>query len=267
MEQRTFERFRQIVYENSGIALGPNKQALVAARIGKRMRQLGIAAHKDYLNFLTQGEQHDELIYLVDVISTNVTSFYREPEHFGFIREVVSRWLAAGQRRFRFWSAACSTGEEPYSLAMALADVMESYDCDCKILASDISTAALRRCHAGTYAVHKLKGLPRSEQDRWFERSHDGEQDAITIKPAIRKMVVFTRLNLSQPPFPMAGPFDMVLCRNVMIYFDNLVRKRLLDEVFRLVRPDGYLLVGHAESLTGMMSSFKSLRPSIYVKR
>ncbi|HEY3323301.1 MAG TPA: protein-glutamate O-methyltransferase CheR [Planctomycetota bacterium] len=267
MEQKTFEQFRRIVYEHSGIALGENKQALVAARIGKRMRQLGIGTHADYLKYVTADGQQDEVVHLLDVISTNVTSFFREPAHFDFVRAAVSRWLAQGQRRFRFWSTACATGEEPYSLAMVLAETMRGYEVDCRILATDISTGALRKCRAGTYPVEKLEHVPQSALRHWFKLSREGEQTVATVSPLLQKMIVFTRLNLSQPPFPMKGPFDLVLCRNVMIYFNNAGRRRLLDEIYRTVRTDGYLLVGHAESLTGLVSSFKAIRPSIYTKR
>lgn len=266
MDARTFNKFREIIYEKSGITLGPGKEALVSARVGKRMRTLKMNDHKEYLNRVIQDSTGEEIVQLLDVISTNVTSFFREDAHFHFITEQLHKWLANGQRRFRFWSAASSTGEEPYSLAITLSEAFSGYTVDVKILATDISTRVLQKCREGCYGADKVKPVQKGLRERYFTRAQGEDGPLYTVKPILREMVVFQRLNLSTPPFPMKGPFDMVLCRNVMIYFDDTVRKNLLAEIHRLLKPGGNLIVGHAESLTGMLSKFHSVRPSVYVK-
>lgn len=266
MDTHVFEKFRNIVYEKSGIFLREGKESLVCARVGKRMRDLELDEHRDYLEYLTKDQTGEEMVHLLDAISTNVTSFFREPNHFDFLGEVVSRWIAQGQSRFRFWSAACSSGEEPYSMAMALAETLQTAGSpvDVKILATDISTRMLEKSRQGTYDEERIKTVPAALRGRYLERHRDNGSYA--VKETLRRLIVFKRLNLSDPPFPLTGPLDIVFCRNVMIYFDNTVRKRLLDELHRLLKPGGYLMVGHAESLTGLLSDFKIVCPSIYIK-
>ncbi|MCE5229374.1 methyltransferase domain-containing protein [bacterium] len=266
MEAQTFRKFRDIVYAHSGISLGDGKEALVSARVGKRLRALNISDHKGYLKYLEQDGSGEEIVQLLDAISTNVTHFFREPVHFDFVRDCMAKWLGAGQTRFRFWSAACSTGEEPYSLAITLREALGNRQADVKILATDISTRVLNSARAGIFELDKLAKVPPALRDRYFERPDDGRANNRAVRADLRRMIVFQRLNLANPPFPMRGPLDAVFCRNVMIYFDNRVRAALLAEIVRLLKPGGYLFVGHAESLTGMMADLKSVKPSIYVK-
>lgn len=263
MDRKTFDKFRKLIYEQSGISLGPHKEALVSARVGKRMRALGIPEHSVYLRHVAQDETGAEIVSLIDAISTNVTSFFRESTHFDFLGEVFSKWLAQGQYRFRFWSAASSSGEEPYSMAMTLLEALKGRNADVRILATDISTNVLEQCRQGAYRPEKLEKVPVALRERYFQRNGSGEY---TAKQSLKNLLLFRRVNLSTPPFPMRGPLDVVFCRNVMIYFDNKVRHQLLEEIHRLLKPGGYVIVGHTESLTGMISTFKSIRPSIYVK-
>ncbi|HOX06989.1 MAG TPA: protein-glutamate O-methyltransferase CheR [Planctomycetota bacterium] len=266
MEAKVFEAFRDLIYERSGITLRDGKESLVQARVGKRMRALGLDDHRQYLELVTGDESGEEVVQLLDAISTNVTKFFREPEHFEFLARVVGEWLRAGQRRFRFWSAASSTGEEPYTMAMTLLETPGAAGTDMKLLATDISTRVLEKAQAGEYGIDKLGEVPGRMLDRWFTRMRDGEGNRYRVKDELRRMIVFRRMNLSTPPFPMQGPLDVIFCRNVMIYFDNDVRRRLLADMYRLLKPGGYLMVGHAESLTGMVSEFRTVVPSIYVK-
>ncbi len=266
MDRTTFESFKQIVYEQSGIALGENKEALVSARVGKRMRALGYEDIKQYLKHVLDDSSGQELVHLLDSISTNVTSFFREPDHFDFLGKVLADWASRGQRRFRMWSAACSTGEEPYSMAITALDSGICATADVKILATDISTRVLESSQQGEYDSRKLDGMNSVLKERHFDKVKMGEETIYRVKEPLKRLVVFKRLNLSVTPFPMRGPLDVVFCRNVMIYFDNVVRRRLLEELYRLLRPDGYLMVGHAESLTGIVSQFRGIRPSVYTK-
>ena len=266
MDRLTFNKLREIVYDHGGIALREGKEALVSARVGKRMRALGIQDHRTYLQYVTQDKSGEEVVQLLDAISTNVTNFFRESDHFAFLGNVFSEWLSRGQRRFRFWSAACSTGEEAYSLAMTLLDTMHGLSVDSRILATDISTRAVEISMTGVYPKEKIKDVPLSLRARYFDLLGDHAITLYAAKRVLREMIVFKRLNLAGPPFPMRGPLDAVFCRNVMIYFDNEVRRNLLAEIHRLLRPGGYLMVGHAESLTGLRSPFKTVKPSIYLK-
>lgn len=266
MNRRTFERFRELVYEKSGISLGAQKEALVSARVGKRMRALDIADFDAYFDYVVRDESGQELVELIDAISTNVTSFYREAQHFDLLTSLLTKWKESGQRRFRIWSAASSTGEEPYTIAITVAECLNETGMDVKILATDISTRVLAKCQLGVYDAQKVESVPAALRDRYFDRIQENRQTLYCAKDRLKRLLMFRRLNLATPPFPMRGPLDVVFCRNVMIYFDNHVRSRLLEEIYRLLKPGGYLMVGHAESLTGLVSAFKTVRPSVYIK-
>jgi chemotaxis protein methyltransferase CheR len=266
MDKVTFDHFRKIVYEKSGITLHEGKESLVSARIGKRIRHLRLDSAQEYLDYVINDESGEELINLLDAISTNVTSFFREAEHFDFLKNIVKEWMGKGQKRFRIWSAASSTGEEPYTIAITMLDAISNNSIDMRILATDISTKVLDTCRQGIYSEEKLAGVPPQLRNRFFRRFTRGGETCYEAIDDMKKCILFKRLNLSRPPFPMKGPLDVVFCRNVMIYFDNNVRKNLLNDIHRLLKPGGYLMVGHAESLTGMVSDFKVVKPSVYIK-
>jgi len=265
MEKTTFDKIRNIVYEQSGISLGENKEALVCARIGKRMRSLGMDDFKDYMHHLDNDESGSELIQLLDVISTNVTHFYRESKHFEILEDLLHQWVDEGQQRFRIWSAASSTGEEPYTIAMTMYEVLgDSYDA--KILATDISTRVLQKAKEGIYEPRHIEKIPRNMLHKYFIKRKSENGESYEVKQILKDVLRFTRLNLSVTPYPLRGPLDIIFCRNVMIYFDNNMRRKVLEDMYRLLKPGGYLMVGHAESLTGLVSRFKSVMPSIYIK-
>lgn len=265
MSSSTFAQFRELIHRLSGIALSEGKEGLVRARVSKRMRALGILEYDEYLERVVADCTGEEIVNLLDVISTNVTSFFREERHFQVLAETARTWLAERRTNLRLWSAACSTGEEPYSMAMTLLPLLEGGGVDLKILATDLSTRALDRARSGRYEGDKLRGVPPEHRTRFFA-DDPNHPSTLNVAPELRRAVVFARLNLSQVPFPMSGPFDAVFCRNVMIYFDVDIRRRLLAEILRLLRPGGWLFVGHSESLMGLTSGFKSVSASVYVK-
>ncbi len=267
MDTRTFKKICSIVYDRAGIALKDNKQALVSARIGKRVTALNLPDSRAYLEFLENDRTENELIQLLDVISTNVTSFFRESDHYVLLENAVSDWVSLGQRRFRLWSAACSTGEEPYSMAMTLLKNNDMSAADLKILATDISTRVLAHSRSGVYSEKSLKTVPADLRNKYFYKYHQNGSVSYEVKSTLKKLVTFRRLNLSAPPFPMRGPLDIIFCCNVMIYFDNPGRKKVIDEIYRLLRPGGYLVVGHAESLSGIETDLKMIQPSVYQKQ
>lgn len=264
MNETTFKKFRDIIHKECGISLNPDKDALVSARVGKRMRKLNLTSHEHYLRHLLDDRSGAELSLFIDAMSTNVTSFFREPDHFEFLKDDYSSRLSQGQHRFRFWSAASSTGEEAYSLAMELLNFQQTARIDLQILATDISKEVLDTARRGKYDSNKLQNVPPAYRTRYFDSA--AATNKYTLKDQVRKCVAFKRLNLSNTPFPMTGPFDAILCRNVMIYFDARTRERLVAECYRLLRPGGHLMVGHSESLMGIKNQFITVAPSVYVK-
>jgi chemotaxis protein methyltransferase CheR len=265
LDHKTFRKFSELVYRKAGITLGPNKEALVQARVGKRMRALGIDSFRDYLNKVESDETGAEVTLLLDAISTNVTHFFREPRHFDLLNQLLRKWQDEGQDKFRVWCAASSTGEEPYTIAMTAREALGPR-CDFKLLATDISTKVLTEAREGLYTERDVEKIPRPLQHKYFRVETTVQGKMYRIIDDVRRMVTFARLNLSVTPYPMKGPFDIIFCRNVMIYFDNKLRKRLLDNCYGLVRHGGYLMVGHAESLSGMLSHFKAIEPAVYIR-
>jgi len=251
MEQAVFSELCEVIYEQSGIRIKEGKKVMLASRLAKRLRALDITDERSYLEHLRR-DLDREIVFLLDSVSTNVTHFFRESEHFEFIREQMTRWLADGQTRFRFWSAASSTGQEPYTLAMTLLDTCAAAgrQPDIKILATDISTRVLAEAEAGVYDEEKMAGVPAPMRARYFDRTEVEGQPVFRARRELRDMIVFKRVNLSQPPFPMRGPMSVILCRNVMIYFDEPVRRALIEEFCGLLGPDSFLIVGKSESLT-----------------
>jgi chemotaxis protein methyltransferase CheR len=264
MDRVVFQRFCAHAHREAGIALGPSKETLVRARVGKRMRALGIEDEGSYLDYLEADRTGEELVQFLDVISTNHTSFFREPDHFDLLRTLVDDWRRLGLRRLRIWSAASSTGEEPYSIVMTVLDVLQDPAIDFRLLATDISTRALTDARRGVYSIDKLTAIPRSLLLRHFQPD-EGPSGTYRVREEVKQHVVFRRLNLSQPPFPMRGPLDIVFCRNVLIYFDLPVRQRLLAAISGLLRPGGWLFLGHTETLTGITTGFRMARPSVFV--
>ena len=267
MEQQLFERFRDLAYEKAGISLKGGKEALIGARVAKRMRKLNLDDYRDYLDYLEQDSSGEELVNFLDVISTNFTSFFREPDHFEFLASELTRWAMTGQRRFRIWCAASSSGEEPYTLVMTVLETLGD-GADFRLLATDISTAILRKAREGIYTEKALEPAGKARRSKYFTRlgRAGGEDTPYQANDILKQHIVFKRLNLSQPPFPMSGPLDAVFCRNVMIYFDRPVRQGLISEAERLLKPGGLLMIGHTETLTGLSTRLRVVHPSIYRK-
>lgn len=263
MKKSSYEALRDFVYRTAGINLGDAKQALVLARVGQRLRALGLSDADAYIREVLETRDEEEIVQLLDAISTNFTSFFREEAHFHRLSAILAEWKAQGQKRFRIWCAAASTGEEPYTLSMVCQDVLGA-GADLKILCTDLSTRVLASCRDGVYHLSKMDTVPKPSLQRWFDApDSDGY---VSAKAALRAPLSFARLNLVEVPYPMKGPFDVIFCRNVMIYFDNHGRSRFVHEATRLLRPGGYLFVGHAESVAGLSPGLKAAAPSVYCK-
>jgi chemotaxis protein methyltransferase CheR len=266
MTPELFRKFSAIAYDKAGIALKNGKETLVATRVRKRQRALGIPFAEDYLKYLEADRNGEEMIHFLDAISTNYTSFFRERDHFQVIATAVGEWISQGRNRLRIWSAAASSGEEPYSIAIAALQAIDARPAELKILATDISTHVLRKAQLGIYDIGHLQALTERQRGTFFvpldQPNSSGQQ--MQVNQQVRDLVTFKRLNLSKPPFPMKGPFDLILCRNVMIYFDTSVRERLVKEIERLIKPDGYFMTGHTETLMGIDTNFRAVTPSVY---
>ncbi len=263
MPKALFERFASIAYAGAGIFLRPGKESFVLSRVLRRMRALGLTDLEAYALRIESDGTKEELVEFLNAISTNVTAFFREPVHFDILAAFVRKKEALGQTRMRFWCAASSTGEEPYSLAMVLDDILDRR-VNWRILATDISTTALETAIEGVYAKASLRSVPLGYRGRYFSRLSDG-RSAISAK--LRQRIVFRRINLASPPYPMAGPLDAVLCRNVMIYFDDRVREGIVREAERLLAPSGLLITSHTETISGLRTELSMVRPSVHERR
>ncbi len=264
----TFKKVRKIIYDEVGINLTEVKRALVSSRLRKRMNVLNIPEYKDYIQFVQDDKSKKEIVQLFNTISTNVTHFFREKDHFDFLEKIFMQARMEGQDRYRIWSAACSSGEEPYTIVMALEELLRGERYDYKVLGTDISTKVLNMCLQGVYQERNMKTVSSKLRLNYFTKfTNDQNLTLYQIDERIKRRVLFKRLNLSKPPFPLQGNLDAIFCRNVMIYFDDIVRTRLVNEFFRLLKPGGYLFIGHSESLAGLKDiDFKLIKASIYRK-
>ena len=261
-----FLRFRKLIYDESGISLGDQKQTLLASRLSKRLRDLGITTFTEYYERVTGDPTKEEFTRMLDLISTNKTDFFREPKHFDFLRERILP-EQSGEKRIRIWSSACSTGEEPYTIAMTLYEgVSNPQQWDFKILASDLSTRVLAKAATGVYDAERVRDVSPELVKRHFLRGRGDCEGSLKVKSHLASLIQFRRLNLMDERYPIKSPLDLIFCRNVMIYFDRPTQERLVNKFYRYLRPGGYLFIGHSESLQWVEHPFKSLAPTIYQK-
>lgn len=267
-----FRQFSQLVYQQCGINLHEGKRELLQARLNKRLRATGIPTYQEYYRYITSSDSDAEIIQFLDCISTNLTYFFREPKHFEFLEQVAVPEILAAKRksknmRIRIWSAGCSTGEEPYSLAMSLLTQLEERDQrDFRILATDISTRVLGIARRGAYTKDRTDKVPAGLRQKYLQKRNGTNGEAFfEVVPLLKQIVAFRRLNLKEP-FPFQGPFDCIFCRNVMIYFDKPTQQDLIQRMAAYLTLGGYLFVGHSESLTGLQHPLHYVRPSTYRK-
>ena len=265
---REFNELRQFIHAHTGIALSDHKRALVCSRLGKRLRAHGFKQYADYYQLLAENDPEEvELGEMINAITTNKTDFFREPHHFKFLADELFPALRArtGERRLRLWSAASSSGEEPYSLAItAFESFPDINNWDLKILATDIDTNMLARGENGVYNADHAARIPEPLRKRYLLRGQGELGGRFMIKPELQSIVRFRRLNLMDNPWPMRGLFDVIFCRNVIIYFDKATQRTLIDRLAHQLKPGGYLMLGHSESLHGISTRFEFINHSIY---
>ncbi|ACB73718.1 CheR family methyltransferase [Opitutus terrae] len=267
MRESEFEFIRNLVYERSRINLSPDKRELVSARLGKRLRAMKLHSVGEYCRLLKSPDSEGELANLIDVISTNHTFFFRETSHFDFLRTTVvpeMKARAAKERwsRLLVWSAACSSGEEPYSIAITLAEALTGWPW--QVQATDISHRVLEKARLGIYRDETVDRLPKMTVQTHFQRGFGPQDGNYRVKAALRSQVMFRHLNLLEGEPPFNELFHVIFCRNVMIYFDRPTQEELVNKLARRLVPGGYLFVGHAESLTGIHHHLQTVKPAIY---
>lgn len=255
-----FGCFQRLVLEVTGITLSDQKRALVVGRLGSRLRHRKIDSFSAYYKLLQNPHEGDELQAAIDLITTNETSFFREADHFRTLQDHIKN-LRPVPFPFRVWSAASSSGEEAYTLAMVLADLLGGAEWE--ILGTDISTRVLERARKGLYPIERAQTIPKEFLQRFCLKGQDRHLGLFLMNRQIRERVTFTHANLCQP-LPRLGPFDVAFLRNVLIYFDVPQKRRVVEAVMRQVKPGGLLFVGHSESLTGICEGLEPVRPTVY---
>ena len=267
ISDRSFRRFSKLVHETCGINLHDGKKELVRARLGKRMREIGCSNFNKYFRIIQNDATGEELVKMLDAVSTNLTSFFREEQHFQFLKETVfPSYEKSGTRRLRIWSAGCSSGEEPYSLAIWLKDNLDGcLPVDTRIIATDINTKVLSQAARGVYPAKQLQKIPKYQLRKYFQRGIGKQDGFFRVKQEIKDLVEFRRQNLTAH-FNFDCRFDVIFCRNVMIYFNKEYREALIRKATACLRDGGYLMVGHAESLTGINHRLMYIQPSVYRK-
>ena len=260
LSDREFHQFRGMIYDVAGISLSEAKKALVSGRLAKRIRQHGLGSYGDYFSVLTR--EKSELQIAVDLLTTNETYFFREPKHFDFLRDRILPELKS-RPVVRVWSGACSSGEEPYTIAMTLAESLGERSWE--IVASDISTRVLEKARSGVYSMSDAEGIPRHLLSKYCLKGFGSQEGALLIDRSLRSRINFLQVNLNSP-LPSLGEFDVIFLRNVMIYFDIETKRQVLRRMLPLLRPGGYFIVSHSESLNGVSDDLKVIVPSTYRK-
>jgi chemotaxis protein methyltransferase CheR len=264
LSQAVFKQIQTLMYQRFGIALADRKKDLVVSRLADRLRQRKLRSYEEYMQVVLRDQSGQELSAMVDSLTTNFTSLYREPEHFDYLEKAVLPQLRQ-QSSISIWSAGCASGEEPYSIACWLMEKLETPRPETSILATDISGRALQAAQQGAYAEQTFRGLGAAWRKRFLLRGEGRWMGWYRFKPMVRQQVRFKYLNLNEP-FPSAGLFDIIFCRNVMIYFDQPTRESLLARLAAQLRPGGYFLPGHAESLSPELHGMKRVHTAVYRK-
>ncbi len=273
LSDKDYLEIAEFVHRTAGINLKDGKKELMRTRLSKRMRTLEFRSFKEYFRYVMNDRTGEEIVFLLDALATNLTSFFREPQHFQFMAkkmlpELEARLRPLNSRRLRIWSAACSSGEEPYTIAMVVLENSPYFaqSNDFKILATDLSTKVLTMAKQGLYGPERVRDIPPQTLAKFFTRVDTGRGERMyQVSEQMRRLIAFRRFNLMDP-LPFKGPVDLIFCRNVMIYFDKETIAALVDKYYRVLGPGGYLFIGHSESLSGFKHPFKYVAPCIYLK-
>lgn len=273
LSDREFQRFSTFIYEHAGIKMPPAKKTMLEARLQKRLKANAIHSFEEYSNFVfSPAGRVTELIHLIDVVTTNKTDFFRESGHFDFMTKTAIPSILATRadlrhEPLRIWSAGCSTGEEPYTLAMVLSEyAIGRPDFRVHITASDICTHVLKTAHSGIYPEERTIPIPLNLKKKYLTRSREKSRSLVRIAPHVRSLVSFRRINFMDDELGIAEKMDIIFCRNVVIYFDKPTQQTLMRKFYKQLNPGGYLFIGHSETLSGLDVAFKSVASTVYRK-
>ena len=266
-----FSKFQHLIYDESGIWLGEHKHALLTGRLARRLRLLGIENMRDYLHLVTQPDQQHERAVMIDCITTNQTHFFREPRHFEFLTtEVFPEWHRQAEtgvrpRHLRVWSAGCSSGEEPYSLAMLFSKYFPlEQGWEVEIIATDICTRVLEKARAAVYPIEKSKEIPAEFLRAYMLKGKGDSKGVMKVSPELHRLVRFARVNLHADTYPIMGSFDLIFCRNVLIYFDQKSKEKVISGILGHLSSAGFLIVGHSEHLGSTSPMLRAIAPTVY---
>ncbi len=265
-----FHRIRKRVKDLTGISLSEAKKDLVYSRLSRRIREINIESFSEYCDLICNHDDSEELGNFVNAITTNLTSFFREAHHFDYLAKTVIPYLLehrADEKKIRIWSAGCSTGEEPYTLAMVVAETMpKNHNWDVKILATDLDTNVIATAQRGLYQLDRMNGVSDARLKRWFLKGRGENAGSVMVRPELKNYITFKQLNL-MGEWPMKGKFDVIFCRNVVIYFDKPTQAILFDRYAEMMKDDAHLFVGHSESLFKVTKRYELIGHTTYRKR
>lgn len=259
--EQDFESVRKLIYSHAGISLNISKKDMVYSRLARRLRATGLTTFRDYLKLLESNDV-DEWQAFTNALTTNLTSFFREQHHFPILAEHVRK--LKGRSPITLWCSASSTGEEPYSMAMTMVEVFNSYTPPVHIIATDLDTNVLATAEAGIYPLERLEKMPVDKVKKFFLMGSGKQEGYARIRPELRSMITFRQINLLDNNWPLRPPFDAIFCRNVMIYFDKQTQLKILEKFVPLLRPEGLLFAGHSESFHHAASLFKLIGNTVY---
>jgi chemotaxis protein methyltransferase CheR len=270
LSARDFTRLASFIYQEAGIRLGPEKRTMLESRLRRRLNSLALETYSRYCDYLFTPEgRNEEIVPFLDVVTTNKTDFFREPGHFTFLAERALPEMAARAdgRPLLVWSAGCSSGEEPYTLAMVMSEYAEAHPgFRFRILATDLSTRVLEKAQRGIYTTEGVEPVPPALRRKYLLRSRQPGSDEVRVVPELRRLLEFRRLNFMDADFGLAGQADAIFCRNVIIYFDRATQEAILRKLSRQLLPQGYLFVGHSETLHDMQLPLTAIGPALYRK-
>lgn len=270
LSARDFREVSSFIYEYCGIKMPETKRSMLEGRLRKRLRATGYPTFSEYCDYLFRhGGMEAESVFLIDVVTTNKTDFFREPNHFDYMEKIVLPALGRkGVGRIRAWSSACSTGAEPYTMAMILAEAAEKGTIpDYSILATDLSTEVLQKARSGIYTQELVDPVPPDLRHKYVLQAKERQRNDVRITPKLRSKVGFARMNLMNPTYEIGDPVHILFCRNVLIYFDKKTQIHVLTQLCKCIAPGGYLFIGHSETLTGADLPVKQVANTIFVKQ
>ena len=269
LSNRNFEALARYIYDYSGIKMPSSKMTMLEGRLRRRLRATGISSFNDYCDYLFKHDGIEtESIYLIDAVTTNKTDFFREPKHFEYMEQVaLPELVSAGHKRIRLWSSACSTGAEPYTMAMIMQEFVDGQSgIDYRILATDLSTEVLQAARRGVYARDMIVPVGTEMRRKYVMMARDTTRSDVRIHPRLRSMVGFARLNLMDNAYKVGDPMHLIFCRNVLIYFDKPTQAKVLSRLCDCLLPGGYLFVGHSETVTGISLPVRQVANTVFKK-